>query len=108
MMHGVDALADSVKPTLGPKSRLVILQRSFGSPLIVNDGATIAKEIELEDHLQNLGAKMVREVATKTNDVAGDGTTTALLLTTEAVVCLKPKERQGSKAELPEDEDWDD
>lgn len=77
---GLNLLADTVKVTLGPKGRNVILERSFGSPLITNDGVTIAKEIELEDAFENLGAQLVKEVATKTNDVAGDGTTTATVL----------------------------
>lgn len=80
MLRGVDALADAVKVTLGPKGRNVVLERKFGSPLITNDGVTIAKEIELEDPIENLGAQLVKEVATKTNDVAGDGTTTATVL----------------------------
>ena len=80
MMKGVDTLADAVKITLGPKGRNVVLERSYGSPLITNDGVTIAKDIELEDAFENMGAQLVREVATKTNDVAGDGTTTATLL----------------------------
>ncbi len=78
--NGLNILADTVKVTLGPKGRNVILERSFGSPLITNDGVTIAKEIELEDAFENLGAQLVKEVATKTNDVAGDGTTTATVL----------------------------
>ena len=77
---GVNKLADTVKVTLGPKGRNVILDKKFGSPLITNDGVTIAKEIELEDTFENMGAQMVKEVATKTNDVAGDGTTTATVL----------------------------
>ncbi|TCS93291.1 chaperonin GroEL [Hazenella coriacea] len=80
MLRGVDALADAVKVTLGPKGRNVVLERKFGSPLITNDGVTIAKEIELEDAFENMGAQLVKEVATKTNDVAGDGTTTATVL----------------------------
>lgn len=80
MLKGVDALADAVKVTLGPKGRNVVLERKFGSPLITNDGVTIAKEIELEDAFENMGAQLVKEVATKTNDVAGDGTTTATVL----------------------------
>ncbi|MCL6487742.1 MAG: chaperonin GroEL, partial [Alicyclobacillus mali] len=80
MMRGVDALADAVKVTLGPKGRNVVLEKKFGSPLITNDGVTIAKEIELEDAYENMGAQLVKEVATKTNDVAGDGTTTATVL----------------------------
>jgi len=77
---GVNKLADTVKITLGPKGRNVVLERKFGSPLITNDGVTIAKEIELEDKFENMGAQLIREVSTKTNDVAGDGTTTATLL----------------------------
>ena len=77
---GVNQLADTVKVTLGPKGRNVVLDKKFGSPLITNDGVTIAKEIELEEGFENMGAQLVKEVATKTNDVAGDGTTTAILL----------------------------
>ena len=80
LQSGVDQLADAVKITLGPKGRNVVLDKKFGSPLITNDGVTIAKEIELEDAFENMGAQLVKEVATKTNDVAGDGTTTATLL----------------------------
>ena len=80
LQRGIDALADTVKITLGPKGRNVVLERKFGSPLVTNDGVTIAKEIELADPLENLGAQMLREVATKTNDAAGDGTTTATVL----------------------------
>ena len=80
LMDGVDKLADTVKITLGPKGRNVLLEKKFGSPLITNDGVTIAREIELEDPVENMGAQLVKEVATKTNDVAGDGTTTATLL----------------------------
>ncbi len=80
MLRGVDALADTVKVTLGPKGRNVVLEKKFGSPLITNDGVTIAKEIELDDTFEKLGAQLVKEVATKTNDVAGDGTTTATVL----------------------------
>ena len=80
MEKGVNALADTVKVTLGPKGRNVVLQKSFGSPIITNDGVTIAREIELPDPYENMGAQLVKEVATKTNDVAGDGTTTATLL----------------------------
>lgn len=85
MVRGVDILADTVKVTLGPKGRNVVLEKSFGSPLITNDGVTLAKEIELEDHFENMGAKLVSEVASKTNDIAGDGTTTATVLT-QAIV----------------------
>ena len=80
LVRGVDKLADTVKITLGPKGRNVVLDKQFGSPLITNDGVTIAKEIELEDEAENMGAQLVKEVATKTNDAAGDGTTTATLL----------------------------
>jgi chaperonin GroEL len=74
---GVNALADAVKITIGPKGRNVVLDKKFGTPMIVNDGVTIAREIELADPFENMGAQLVKEVATKTNDVAGDGTTTA-------------------------------
>ena len=85
MLRGVDVLANTVKVTLGPKGRNVVLEKAFGSPLITNDGVTIAKEIELEDRFENMGAKLVAEVASKTNDIAGDGTTTATVLT-QAIV----------------------
>src|SRR5437016_1725148 len=77
---GVNKLSDTVRVTLGPKGRNVVLDKSFGAPLITNDGVTIAKEVELEDAFENMGAQLVKEVATKTNDVAGDGTTTATVL----------------------------
>mgnify|MGYP000417625088 CR=1 FL=1 len=80
LQKGIDQLADTVKITLGPKGRNVVLDKKFGAPLITNDGVTIAKEIELDDPFENMGAQLVKEVATKTNDVAGDGTTTATLL----------------------------
>ena len=80
MLNGVNKLADAVKITLGPKGRNVVLEKSYGSPMITNDGVTIAKEIELEDKFENMGAKLVYEVANKTNDTAGDGTTTATIL----------------------------
>ena len=80
LKNGIDQLADTVKITLGPKGRNVVLDKKFGAPLITNDGVTIAKEIELDDPFENMGAQLVKEVATKTNDVAGDGTTTATLL----------------------------
>ena len=85
LLRGVDALANTVKVTLGPKGRNVVLEKAYGSPLITNDGVTIAKEIELEDHFENMGAQLVSEVASKTNDIAGDGTTTATVLT-QAIV----------------------
>ena len=80
MMRGVDTLANAVKVTLGPKGRNVILDKSFGAPRTTKDGVTVAKEIELEDKFENMGAQMVREVAQKTNEMAGDGTTTATVL----------------------------
>src|SRR6476620_1122582 len=85
MMRGVDVLANAVKITLGPKGRNVILEKSFGAPRSTKDGVTVAKEIELEDKFENMGAKMLREVASKTNDTAGDGTTTAALLAQASV-----------------------
>ncbi len=91
MVHGVDVLADAVKVTLGPKGRNVVIDKSFGAPRITKDGVTVAKEIELKDKFENMGAQMVREVASKTNDVAGDGTTTATVLA-QAIV------REGVKA----------
>ena len=90
ILKGVNVLADAVKVTLGPKGRNVVIEKSFGSPVITKDGVTVAKEIELEDKFENMGAQMVREVASKTNDLAGDGTTTATVLT-QAIV------REGSK-----------
>src|ERR671925_2141309 len=80
MRRGIGKLAKAVKVTLGPKGRNVILQKSFGSPTVTKDGVTVAKEIELPDHYENMGARMVKEVASKTGDVAGDGTTTATVL----------------------------
>src|ERR671922_976774 len=80
LLRGVDILADAVKVTLGPKGRCVVLDKSFGAPRITKDGVTVAKEIELADKFENMGAQMVREVASKTSDVAGDGTTTATVL----------------------------
>jgi len=91
MLKGVDVLADAVKVTLGPKGRNVVIDKSFGAPRITKDGVSVAKEIELEDKFENMGAQMVREVASKTNDVAGDGTTTATVLA-QAIV------REGAKA----------
>src|SRR5690349_24001080 len=80
LKRGVDQLADAVKVTLGPKGRNVVIDKKFGAPIITKDGVTVAKEIELPDPLENMGAQMVREVASKTSDVAGDGTTTATVL----------------------------
>ncbi|MBT5812019.1 MAG: chaperonin GroEL, partial [Rhodospirillaceae bacterium] len=91
MLRGVDILADAVKVTLGPKGRNVVLDKSFGAPRITKDGVTVAKDIDLTDKFENMGAQMVREVASKTNDIAGDGTTTATVLA-QAIV------REGSKA----------
>src|SRR5690349_19781555 len=91
LLRGVDILADAVKVTLGPKGRNVVLEKSFGAPRITKDGVTVAKDIELPDRFENLGAQLVREVASKTNDLAGDGTTTATVLA-QAIV------REGSKA----------
>ena len=80
MLHGVDVLANAVRVTLGPKGRNVVLDKSYGAPRITKDGVTVAKEIELEDKFENMGAQMLREVASKTSDIAGDGTTTATVL----------------------------
>src|SRR5664280_937375 len=80
ILRGVDKLADAVKVTLGPKGRNVVLEKSWGAPNITKDGVTVAKEIDLEDKFENMGAQMVKEVASKTSDVAGDGTTTATIL----------------------------
>src|SRR5260370_3637239 len=80
LKRGVDKVADSVRITIGPKGRNVVLDKKFGSPTITNDGVTIAKEIELEDPFENMGAQLVKEVASKTNDIAGDGTTTSVVL----------------------------
>ena len=91
MLRGVDILADAVKVTLGPKGRNVVIEKSFGAPRITKDGVSVAKEIELADKFENMGAQMVREVASKTNDKAGDGTTTATVLA-QAIV------REGAKA----------
>src|SRR5262249_13647041 len=91
MLRGVDILNNAVKVTLGPKGRNVVLDKSFGAPRVTKDGVTVAKEIELEDKFENMGAQMVREVASKTSDVAGDGTTTATVLAATIV-------REGTKA----------
>src|SRR3979411_1197077 len=92
ILRGVNLLADAVKVTLGPKGRNVVIEKKFGSPTITKDGVTVAKEIELKDSLENMGAQMVREVASKTSDVAGDGTPTATLL-------APAKFREGWKAD---------
>src|ERR671939_516364 len=91
MLRGVEILNNAVKVTLGPKGRNVVLDKSFGAPRVTKDGVTVAKEIELQDKFENMGAQMVREVASKTNDVAGDGTTTSTVLA-QAIV------REGDKA----------
>src|SRR5688500_19651076 len=91
MLHGVDVLANAVKVTLGPKGRNVVLEKSFGAPRVTKDGVTVAKEIELEDKFENMGAQMVREVASKTSDKAGDGTTPATILAHSIV-------REGARA----------
>src|SRR6266550_2595550 len=91
MIRGVDLLADSVKVTLGPKGRNVVLDKSYGAPRITKDGVTVAKEIELEDKFENMGAQMLKEVASKTSDIAGDGTTTATVLA-QAII------REGAKS----------
>src|ERR1700691_272331 len=85
MLRGVETLANAVKVTLGPKGRNVVIEKSYGAPRITKDGVTVAKEIELEDKFENMGAQMVREVAQKTNDYAGDGTTTATALAASIV-----------------------
>ncbi|MES0058062.1 chaperonin GroEL, partial [Mesorhizobium sp. M0078] len=91
MLHGINILADAVKVTLGPKGRNVVIDKSFGAPRITKDGVTVAKEIELSDKFENMGAQMIREVASKTNDIAGDGTTTATVLAQSIV-------QEGNKA----------
>src|SRR3974390_972978 len=91
MLRGIDILNNAVKVTLGPKGRNVVLDKSFGAPRITKDGVTVAKEIELEDKFENMGAQMVREVASKTSDIAGDGTTTATVLAAHIV-------KEGAKA----------
>src|SRR4029450_9666503 len=91
MLHGVDILANAVRMTLGPKGRNVVLEKSYGAPRVTKDGVTVAKEIELEDKFENMGAQMVREVATKSSEFAGDGTTTATVLA-HAIV------REGAKS----------
>src|SRR6188508_2227304 len=91
ILRGVDILADAVRVTLGPKGRNVVIEKSFGAPRITKDGVTVAKELELSDKFENMGAQMVREVASKTNDLAGDGTTTATVLAASIV-------REGAKS----------
>ena len=98
LIRGVDILADAVKVTLGPKGRNVVLDKSFGAPRITKDGVTVAKEIELQDKFENMGAQMVREVASKTSDLAGDGTTTATVL---AAAIMKESDIMGVLTDLP-------
>ena len=90
LMHGVNKLADAVKVTLGPKGRNVVIDKKFGAPTITKDGVTVAKEIDVPDPVENLGARMVREVASKTSDIAGDGTTTATVLA-QAIIREGPR-----------------
>ena len=99
MLRGVDILANAVKVTLGPKGRNVVLDKRFGAPRITKDGVTVAKEIELEDKFENMGAQMVREVASKTNDIAGDGTTTATVL---AQAIVKEGAKYGRRRHEPD------
>src|SRR6188472_1186175 len=91
MLHGIVILANAVRVTLGPKGRNVVLEKSFGAPRITKDGVTVAKEVELEDKFENMGAQMLKEVASKTSDIAGDGTTTATVLA-QAII------REGAKS----------
>ena len=111
MVNGVNILANAVKITLGPKGRNVVLERSFGAPTITKDGVSVAKEVELKDKFENMGAQMVKEVASKTSDVAGDGTTTATVLAQSIisegmkyVACLlytSPSPRDGLLSRMP-------
>ncbi len=116
--RGVNTLADAVKVTLGPRGRYVVLEKKFGSPSLVDDGVTIAKEIEVEDKFENMGAQLVREVASKTNDVAGDGTTTATVLAQAIVreglknvaagsnpLAVKKRHRQGRRGRRRRDQE---
>ena len=102
---GVDALANAVKVTLGPKGRNVVIQKSFGAPTITKDGVTVAKEIELEDAVENMGAQMVKEVASKTADAAGDGTTTATVLA-QAMITAGRRSRRAQKTKPPAPTRW--
>ncbi len=99
MLRGVETLANAVKVTLGPKGRNVVIDKSFGAPRITKDGVTVAKEIELEDKFENMGAQMVREVASKTNDNAGDGTTTATVL---AAAIVRGRRQVGRRRHEPD------
>ena len=96
ILDGVNALANAVKVTLGPKGRNVVIEKSYGAPVVTKDGVTVAKEIELDDKLENMGAQMVREVASKTSDKAGDGTTTATVLA-QAIFTRGPQARRGGR-----------
>ena len=96
ILRGVNQLADAVKVTLGPKGRNVVLEKKFGGPTITKDGVTVAKEVELKDPLENMGAQMVREVASKTSDIAGDGTTTATILA-QSHLPRRREERRGGR-----------
>src|SRR6266516_4456677 len=111
MLRGVDILANAVKVTLGPKGRNVVLDKSFGAPRITKDGVTVAKEIELEDKFENMGAQMVREVAQKTNDMAGDGTTTATVLAQaivrEGVITVEEAKALDTEVEIVEGMQFD-
>ncbi|MBC7832089.1 MAG: chaperonin GroEL, partial [Hyphomicrobium sp.] len=100
MLRGVDILANAVKVTLGPKGRNVVLDKSYGAPRITKDGVTVAKEIELEDKFENMGAQMLKEVASKTSDLAGDGTTTATVL---AQAIIKEGAKSGAAGANPRD-----
>ena len=103
MLAGLNVLADAVKVTLGPKGRNVVLDKSFGAPTVTKDGVSVAKEIELEDKLQNMGAQMIKEVSSKASDDAGDGTTTATVLA-QSIVCLlytSPSPRDLSTSRMP-------
>jgi chaperonin GroEL len=97
LLRGMNTLADAVRVTLGPKARTVVLEKSWGAPTVINSGVVVAKEIELEDRFENMGAQMVREVAAKTSEVAGDGTTTATLLAASIVAQVPDK----TKEEMP-------
>ena len=97
MLTGVNTLANAVKVTLGPKGRNVVMDKSYGAPRTTKDGVSVAKEIELEDKFENMGAQMVKEVASKTNDNAGDGTTTATILTCLLYTSPSPRDRQKSR-----------
>ena len=101
LLRGIEKLTKAVKATLGPSGRNVILDKKFGSPTITKDGVTVAKEIELEDSYENMGAQLVREVASKTSDIAGDGTTTATVLA-EAILSRRPEKRdRGRQPDQP-------